>query len=309
MPPSDNQQPAAYNPTSPDKSSLNEKKNSKRETANHKQQTTNNKPIPLFFWSERKFTFKEKENYGDLLSNYLVEKISGRPVKWVHPKKQPWYKRDKRNFLAIGSIIHHASKESIVWGSGIIDHKQKILPADFRAVRGPRTRNFLLEMGHDCPEAYGDPALLLPNYYNPQVEKKYRLGIIPHYHDYNEVLTAYADNPEILIIDMMTLDVEEVTHQIVQCETTISSSLHGLIVSHAYEIPSVWVEFSKKLFGNGVKFADYLESVDLMIYKPRFLANKTNPQEFKQILKEFPSQPDLTVVKRLQRDLLTSSPF
>ena len=86
---------------------------------------------------------KEKENYGDLLSKYLVEKISGRPVKWIHPKKQPWYKLNKKNYLAIGSILHHATKNSVVWGSGIIDQKHKVAQADFRAVRGPRTREYL----------------------------------------------------------------------------------------------------------------------------------------------------------------------
>ena len=117
--------------------------------------------IPLFWWSEIQFTFKKKENYGDLLSKYLTEKISGKSVKWVHPKKQSFFKFDKKNYLAVGSIIHHATKDSIIWGSGIIDNEQKIVKADFRAVRGPQTRKYLLEMGCDCPEIYGDPALLL----------------------------------------------------------------------------------------------------------------------------------------------------
>ena len=79
--------------------------------------------IQLFYWSEIKFIYKDKENYGDLLSKYLVENISGKKVKWVQPKKQPWYKIDKKNYLAIGSILPHASKNSIIWGSGIIDQR------------------------------------------------------------------------------------------------------------------------------------------------------------------------------------------
>lgn len=267
------------------------------------------KAIPLFYWSEIKFVFKNKENYGDLLSKYLVEKISGREVKFVHPKKQPWYKWDKQNYLAIGSIIHHATKDSIVWGSGIIDRQQKIAPADFRAVRGPQTRKFLLDLDYDCPPEYGDPALLLPKFYFPEVEKKHELGIIPHYHDYKQVKTFYEADPEILVIDLMTLDVEEVTIQILSCEKTISSSLHGLIVSHAYQIPSVWVEFSKKLFGDGIKFIDYMESVALPVYEPKFLDEKKTIEEFENLLKSFPSQPDLKVLERLQDDLMSSCPF
>ena len=309
-----NNQTPNFNPEDPDskQQTPNNKPQTptlKPQTPNPKPQTPNHKPIPLFYWSERKFIFKDKENYGDLLSKYLVEKISGRRVKFVHPKKQPWYKWDKKNYLAIGSIVHHATKESIVWGSGIIDREQKIASADFRAVRGPRTREHLLNLGYDCPEVYGDPALLLPNYYNPQVKKKYKLGIIPHYHDFKAVSEAYKEDPEISVIDMMTLDVEAVTRQIMECEKTISSSLHGLIVSHAYAIPSVWVEFSKKLFGDGIKFVDYLESVDLPAYQPELLEGKRNIGELEKLLIKNSTLPAIERITALKKDLISRCPF
>lgn len=278
-------------------------------TNNSESEKRNQNPIPLFYWSERKFIFKDKENYGDLLSKYLVEKISGRPVKFVQPKKQPWYKWDKKNYLAIGSIIHHATKDSIVWGSGIIDSHQKIAPADFRAVRGPKTREFLLDLGYDCPQIYGDPALLLPKFYFPKVEKKYILGIIPHYHDYEQVNEFYGTNSEILVIDLMTLDVEEVTRQILSCEKTISSSLHGLIVSHAYQIPSVWVEFSKKLFGDGIKFQDYLESVDISNYNAKFLETRKDLHELVTMTTKYPNLVSERKIAQVQEKLIKSSPF
>lgn len=267
------------------------------------------KNIPLFWWSEIKFTFKKKENYGDLLSRYIVEKISGKQVEWVHPKKQPWYKWDKLNYLAVGSIIHHATKDSIVWGSGIIDRKQKIADADFRAVRGPRTRDSLLKLGYECPEVYGDPALLLPLYFNPQTEKKFQMGVIPHYHDYWSAREMFEENPDILVIDLMTMDVEKVTKQIMSCEKTISSSLHGLIVSHTYKIHSVWVEFSDKLFGDGVKFADYFESVGLPVYAPPFLKKVEPPQNLHEIFDNLPALPQMDKIKKLQNGLIETCPF
>ncbi|WP_373056929.1 polysaccharide pyruvyl transferase family protein [Zunongwangia sp. H14] len=266
-------------------------------------------PIPLFYWSERKFIFKDKENYGDLLSKYLVEKISGREVKFVQPKKQPWYKFNKNNYLAIGSILPHATKDSIVWGSGIIDRKHQIAKADFRAVRGPHTRKFLLDTGHSCPEVYGDPALLLPLYFYPEVEKAYKIGIIPHYHDYQLAVKMYAENKDILVIDMMTLDVEEVTRKILSCEKTISSSLHGLIISHAYKIPGIWVEFSNKIFGDGVKYPDYLESVAIPVYKPEFLQHKKSLRELENLVKEKPNLPKAEKIKEVQDGLMKSCPF
>ena len=158
-----------------------------------------------------------------------------------------------------------------MWGSGIIDKQQSIEKADFRAVRGPQTRKFLLELGYECPEVYGDPALLLSTYYRPEVYKKYKIGVIPHYHDFKVVSENYKNDPEILVIDLMTMDVGEVTRQILSCEKTISSSLHGVIVSHAYEIPSIWVEFSNKIFGDGIKYRDYLESVEIPFYQAEFI--------------------------------------
>ncbi|WP_110688302.1 polysaccharide pyruvyl transferase family protein [Salegentibacter sediminis] len=269
----------------------------------------NSPSIPLFYWSEIKFIFKEKENYGDLLSKYLVEKISGREVKFVHPRKQPWYKWDKSHYLAIGSILPHATKDSIVWGSGIIDREHHIASADFRAVRGPQTRKFLLDLGYECPPVYGDPAILLPEYFNPQVEKEYELGIIPHYHDYKKTVDLFGNNPDIRVIDLMCLDVEEVTRQIMSCERILSSSLHGLIVSHAYRIPSLWVEFSDKIFGDGIKYPDYLESVDMPVYEPPFIDEVCSKENLNSLFNDFPVLPEKEKIEALQQGLLEVCPF
>lgn len=267
------------------------------------------KTIPLFYWSEIKFINRAKENYGDLLSKYLVEKVSGKKVKWVHPKKQAWYKISKKNYLAIGSIIHHSTIDSIVWGSGIIDNEQTIANADFKAVRGPRTRTHLNLLGYNCPKIYGDPALLLPKYYHPGVSKKYQIGIIPHYSDYPFVSEMYKNDPDVLVIDLITTDIEKVTTQILSCHKTISSSLHGIIVSHAYEIPSIWVEFSKKIFGNGIKYIDYLESVALSVYKPETFKEKKPLAELEQLITKFPNLPCPENIINLQEGLIKASPF
>ncbi len=265
--------------------------------------------IPLFYWSEIKFIFKDKENYGDLLSKYLVEKISGKPVKFIHPKKQPWYKWDKTNYVTIGSVLHHASKDSIVWGSGIIDMQQPIEKADYRAVRGPQTRKFLLGLSYECAEVYGDPALLLPKYYHPEVKKKYKVGIIPHYHDFKIVSDNYKNDPEILVIDLMTLDVEEVTREILSCEKTISSSLHGVIVSHAYQIPSLWVEFSNKIFGDGIKYRDYLESVEIPFYQAEFMDKKIPLEKIEHLFEKYPNLPENSTITELQHGIMRVCPF
>lgn len=252
---------------------------------------------------------KQQENYGDLLSKYLVEKISGKRVRWVQPKKIPWFSLPKLNYLGVGSIIHHATKRSIVWGSGIIDQKQEIASAAFRAVRGPKTRDYLIKHGYDCPEVYGDPALLLPDYFCPEVEKEFKLGIIPHYNDYSEVKSQYLSIKNIQVVNMMTDDIEKTTTEILKCEYIIASSLHGLIISHTYGIPGVWVEFSDKIFGDGVKYEDYLKSVDLPVYEPPFLQDMKSLDELYEMINELPNIPKPRKIQTLKKGLLRSCPF
>lgn len=49
----------------------------------------------------------------------------------------------------------------------------------------------------------------------------------------------------------------EVLDQICSCEYIASSSLHGLIMSEAYDIPNLWIELSGKLMGGHFKFHDF----------------------------------------------------
>lgn len=263
----------------------------------------------LFWFSEVRLMHKSKENYGDLIGKYLVEKISGKKVCFANPNKFSLFNLIKPIYMTAGSILAYANLKCIVWGSGIIQKDQQVQPADFRAVRGPQTRNRLLELGYDVPEVYGDPALLLPNYYHPVVEKRYEIGIIPHYNDYKEVSTWYVNHPQIKVIDLMTLEVEQTTSEILECKQIISSSLHGLIVAHAYQIPAVWVEFSDKLFGDGIKFQDYMESVGIATYKPIYIEKPFLISEFIDVLIKYQSLPDKLEFKKRIKELKKSCPF
>lgn len=54
----------------------------------------------------------------------------------------------------------------------------------------------------------------------------------------------------------------DIIDQINECEFIISSSLHGLIISDAYNIPNVWAVFSDKIVGGEFKYKDYYASVN-----------------------------------------------
>jgi len=264
--------------------------------------------IRLFWWSEPKLMGKPYENYGDLLGVYIVEKMSQKQVVFAHPKKRSFKDLLQPIYVTAGSILAHVNKKCIVWGSGIIKKDQVVKPAKFLAVRGPETRNNLLKQGYDVPEIYGDPGLLLPRYYNPVITKKYKLGIIPHYVDIEIAIQLTSNQSDIHIIDLMTNDIEKTTDQILQCKRVISSSLHGLIVSHAYGIPAVWIQFSDNLFGDNIKFRDYFSSVDLSYLENKWSSPDMSESEIENYFTEN-ALPKQKRINDLQSRLIESCPF
>lgn len=268
-----------------------------------------NSKINIFYWSERKIQKRPKENYGDLLSKYLVEKITNSKLKWINPQKRNLFNRNNKVYFIIGSILQFADQNTVVWGSGIISKSLEVKEAVFTAVRGPETRTFLLDKGYKVPEIYGDPALLLPKYFNPTVNKKYKLGVIPHHVDYRQIEQWYK-NDDVLIIDLLTNDIEFTTQQIMSCELTISSSLHGIIVSHAYNIPSLWMQCSDKIFGDNIKYKDYLYSVNLEYYDPINCYEKIEVGDLIKTVKSHKfSTITLETLTKIQNDLLNACPL
>ena len=207
-------------------------------------------PLKVYWWNGI-------HNFGDALNPAFIYMLTGKKISWINPRL---YKR--KNYIVMGSILVSANKYSIVWGAGFLfpDSKCSEKPFKVCAVRGPLTRQKLLENGIDCPEVYGDPALLLPLLYTPKIEKKYKLGIIPHFHDKTSEWLEVVNNSDVKIIDIQNSDPMRFIDELLSCEKIASSSLHGLIVADAYKIPSLWLEFSDKVEGEGFKFRDYFLS-------------------------------------------------
>jgi pyruvyltransferase len=268
-----------------------------------------NNTIRLFWWNEIKMMNKKHENFGDLLGKYLVEKISKKTVVWALPSKFSLWNYFEPIYVTIGSILANVNENCIVWGSGIISKDYVIKKAKFIAVRGPQTRKHLVNQGFEVPEIYGDPALLLPDFYSPNINKIYKYGVVPHYNDYKLISQLYKDQKDILVIDLMTNNIEVVTDLILQCEKIISTSLHGLIVSHAYRIPAIWVQFSNKLFGDGIKFLDYFESVKIKPYIPSVNSDRIMIEQIEQLFLKNTSLPNEEEVNKLKVNLMNVCPF
>lgn len=220
-------------------------------------------------------------NWGDDASIKLCELIN--PQKKYIINRYTWNIFKKNDFLCIGSIITWmTTPKSIIWGSGIVYPERELSakPERVLAVRGPMTRQYLIQRGIECPEVYGDPALLFPRYYQPRIEKKYKLGIIPHFRDKNNpILSQFKEDNSILIIDVQNVNPwTKFIDDICSCECIASSSLHGIIISDAYLVPNIWVEF---LGGERKRFAfkDYLSSVGKKEVEVFFIDNSTTKDQ------------------------------
>ena len=223
--------------------------------------------MPIHFFRHVSFF-----NLGDELAPYILQKILKSRLKKVDPRE------NQSALFSVGSILSDACFETqTVWGSGLIaaQARPQVMP-NILAVRGPLTAR-ALQIDGKVP--LGDPALILPDLYQPKskIEKKFKLGVIPHYMDKNIFLNRFDPQGEksVNILNVATNKVEEFIDRLIECEFIISSSLHGLIIAQAYNIPAVWVEFSDKIIGAGFKFFDFFYSVGIAPYKPpRFVNGK-----------------------------------
>jgi pyruvyltransferase len=212
--------------------------------------------LNLTWWRTKKYY-----NWGDVLNPILFEWLSGLSPVYISTGDSS----DTHRYICIGSILPPCSPNSEIWGSGFMSPPWEstpiIAPKRIHAVRGPLTRDIFLKRGISCPKVYGDPALLCPMFYFPEVRKVYKLGIIPHYVDQGNHWIKWKEKEKnVLVIDILS-GVEKVIDEILSCEMIISSSLHGIIAADAYGVPSLWVEFSDKVGGEGFKFRDYFMSV------------------------------------------------
>ncbi|WP_124980939.1 polysaccharide pyruvyl transferase family protein [Nonlabens xiamenensis] len=262
----------------------------------------------LYCWSERYIQKNPFENYGDLIGPFWYEKITGRAPRFFRNKDKKCWQKPKTYHATVGSIIDHLAAYATVWGSSVMNVDSEMPKAIYPAVRGPLSRKRILDLNIDCPEIYGDLALLLPDFFAPEINKTHELGVIPHINDLDLVRDLLQDRKDVKLIDFNSNDVEYTTRDILSCRQILSSSLHGLIVAHAYGIPAVQVKFSDKFTGDGVKYHDYFLSVGLNPYEPISIQND-HQINFEEVQKHGQNLPDREMILELGKGLLSACSF
>jgi pyruvyltransferase len=225
--------------------------------------------LPVWYWKRA----NGGKNLGDFLGQFIPEQLSGKNCCFepLHSGKQV--------HVCVGSVLQQKLHPACcVWGAGFVA-KPAGFPKGMKifAVGGPLSLQVLRTHDYEGPIAVGDPALLLPFLLAPQdPEPAFELGIIPHYVDQATLgdrcpeLTMPQESMTLraCVLDIQTEDVRAFVGQLLKCRFIISSSLHGLILAHAYGIPAVWVQFSNSVIGGRFKFLDYFMSVSVPPYEP-----------------------------------------
>ncbi|MDI6803865.1 MAG: polysaccharide pyruvyl transferase family protein [Bacteroidota bacterium] len=248
------------------------------------------KRINIFYWRPNNIF---QDNVGDYLSKVLIYYL----IDYYGIEKNKKVKETKF-LMGIGSGLHYAKNNYVIWGSGLKEKrfiemiKDKRL--DIRCLRGPKTLELIKELGYDTRQIFlGDPAILLPNIYHPpNVTKKNKFGIIPYFRKEKEYIKKYSN-----VITPLTKNWKYFINEILKCEFVISASLHGIILSEAYGIPAIMLNDNSE--ESIFKFEDYYLSTGRENYK---IANTVE-----EAIHMGPEK--LPELKKMQENLLRSFPY
>jgi len=230
-------------------------------------------------------------NLGDALSPVMVALCTSMDVMRV-----PSASANPR-LAAVGTIGHGMRGGEVwFWGTGCSPYlnpaaKKPIVKEPFHppaetkfhvyATRGPVSGRLL--NGDKPVGAFGDPVWLLPRFYKPKIEKKWKLGVILHLSELSDrafeahprdALKRYdipaelADQVKLIntVTEISPKAMQERIDEILSCERIVSTSLHGMVYAESYGIPCL--HFAAGLGATGlhrVPLVDAATNLDLRI--------------------------------------------
>jgi len=238
-------------------------------------------------------------DWGERLNSELIHKLSGLPV--AHIKDVTGW-QNRPVFRVIGGNLKSLSDNDIIWGMGLSGpaYEAEKIPSQICAVRGPLTRERLMDVGIACPEIYGDPAVLYPLIFRPEVQPQHDFGIILDGGEASGIGSIELPaSGSVLHIDICG-GLQEVVRSILSCKIIVSASLHGIICAHAYGLPAYWMTADDPPHGN-FEFLDYFRSIGWDEVEPTRLSAEWRMQ-FGSLV-----EPDRPMVNGLM--LIDSCPF
>lgn len=212
-------------------------------------------------------------NFGDQLTPLVLRHYGLTPI---HAHYEPSFGH-KADLVCIGTLLNGTPKDfsGFIFGTGMDQLTKEFPNANILGVRGKLTqKNLGLE---NTNIVLGDPGLLVSYIFPEKMEKKWVLGIIPHFFDKNEMIIEIWKNKyaaEVKIIDVQRSP-DKVISDIKQCQHIISSSLHGLITADAFNIPNAMFAIRTNTTRDDYKYLDYYSALGVEMNVIEATGNET----------------------------------
>ncbi len=266
--------------------------------------------IKLYCWNP------ELNNFGDVLNPLIIEKIFNARVSQTD--------MISANLVGIGSTLNILLNKNRlakyrypilhIWSSGFIKEPKKrkglCRRVNVCAVRGKYSKAQLEKLtGRNLEDvAIGDAGLLSSQLLFEQSEKKFNLGIIPHYVDKGDerVKSLLRLVPNSTLIDVIGNPIKTL-EKIAECEIIISSAMHGLIAADSLGIPNQWIRFSDHIKGGDYKFKDYYSAYDLSPKVWDLRSKEITQQNILNIPKDYKIEREK--VEDIKQSLIKAFPF
>lgn len=189
-------------------------------------------------------------NFGDILTELLIKRFSSLRVDFAS--------LTECDMFGVGSILTSIPKayEGIVWTTGSMYNLDLSMPkAKLIALRGHLSKG---KFTHDVGSPIiGDAGLISDMLVKPSHNKKYALGLIPHYVDYDDPEVKRMARLNNVCLLNICGDYKELIEKASQCSNILASSLHGLILADSLKVPNRRIVVSNKIAGDGFKYLDY----------------------------------------------------
>ena len=269
--------------------------------------------LRTYYWTQRDVSLYKYYKYKYLRPEHTVFKKGNAGDLFNIDLIRFLYQEDPINFinegnrlLLVGSIISKIREGDIINGIGwkgndMPDYAELIASLKVYGVRGPLTRSLFEKYNADLSNLKFeyDPGLLIKEVYGIDLKKskEKRIIFIPHYGDVHVYKGKYPKNIKVISVDNTP---KQLAKEILNAKVVYTSSLHGIIFSHALNKPCVFVnpQSDEPIF----KYRDYFLSVGMdlpepieNIYAINFLTDKPTELTTKIGLNDFyfPSRQEL----------------
>lgn len=256
-------------------------------------------------------------NIGDVLTPLLIEHFAGvKPVNVLRSRfnfekiAQRLKREPSEEYVCVGSILgwgDFRDEVACIWGAGFMTASARLRyrPKEIFALRGKLTAKHIDRSWMKNGVAFGDPGLLISEVYTPNSLKSIddkKVAIVPHYKEKNVGRRLAEQNARDFVFLDIQGDSKSFVEQLVNCSAVLSSSLHGIVLADAFEIPATWVDFGNPPAGQGFKFLDYFSAVNRKATMP--VPIKTGAD-----LRAAFQSAESVGIKAVKEDLLASCPF